>query len=64
MTGKRQPRPKLQHGPAKGNLGQKEAKLERKDAELERLSEEQLKHMEGGKAAQTAQQQKTKVESK
>jgi hypothetical protein len=64
MTGKRQPSPKVQRGPSKGNLGQKEAKLERKDAELERLSEEQFRHMEGGKAAKSAQQQKAKVKSK
>jgi hypothetical protein len=64
MTGKRQPSDKVQHGRSKANLGEKEAKLEKKDAELERLSEEQLIHMEGGKAAKSAQQQKAKAESK
>ncbi|HAH66524.1 MAG TPA: hypothetical protein DCL72_13880 [Rhizobiales bacterium] len=64
MTSKRQPSDKVQHGRSKANLGQKEAKLEKNDTELERLSEEQLRHMEGGKAAKSAQQQKTKAESK
>ena len=64
MTSKRQPSDKVQHGHSKANLGQKEAKLEKNDTELERLSEEQLRHMEGGKAAKSAQQQKTKAESK
>jgi hypothetical protein len=64
MTRKRQPSDKVQHGHSKANLGQKEAKLEKNDTELERLREEQLRHMEGGKAAKSAQQQKTKAESK
>lgn len=51
-------------GKSKADLGQKEAQLEKKEAELERLSKEQLKHMGGGKAAKSAQQQKAKEESK
>ena len=44
------------------DLGQKEAKLEKTQAELERVSEEQLGHMGGGKAAKSALKQKTKIE--
>ena len=44
------------------NLGQKEAKLEKTQAELEQVSEEQLSHMAGGKAAKAAVKQKTKIE--
>ena len=64
MTGKRQPSDKVRHGRSTADLGQKEAKLEKKDAELERLSGEQLRHMEGGNAAKSVRQQKTKEESK
>jgi hypothetical protein len=41
----------------KANLGQKEAKLQE-------LSEEQLSHMKGGKAAKALQQEKREEESK
>jgi hypothetical protein len=44
-------------GRTKGNLGQKEAKLQE-------LSDEQFSHMKGGKAAKTLQQQKKKAQSK
>ena len=43
---------------------QKEAELEKTQAELETASEAQLSHMEGGKAAKAARQQKAKIKSK
>jgi hypothetical protein len=43
-------------------LEKMEAKLEKMQAELERVSEEQLSHMGGGKAAKAGLKQKTKVE--
>jgi len=46
------------------DLGQKEARLEKTQAELETASEAQLSHMEGGKAAKAAGQQKAKIRSK
>jgi hypothetical protein len=49
-------------GRAERDLGQKEAKLEKTQAELERVSEEQLGHMGGGKAAKSALKRKTKIE--
>ena len=61
MTSKRQPSDKVQHGHSKANLGQKEAKLEKNDTELERLSEEQLRHMEGGKAAKKRKRSRNSV---
>jgi hypothetical protein len=51
-------------GRAKADLGQKEAELEKTQAELEQVSEEQLSHMGGGKAAKAALKRKTKIESK
>jgi hypothetical protein len=45
-------------------LGQKEAALEKTQAELEKASEAQLSHMEGGKVAKAARQQKAKIRSK
>jgi hypothetical protein len=51
MAGKR----KVQRaGRSEGDLGQKEA-------ELEKASEEQLRHMEGGKAAEVAVVKKRKI---
>ena len=44
-------------GGSKANLGQKEAKQQE-------LSEEQLSHMKGGKAAKSLEQQKLKEQSK
>jgi hypothetical protein len=49
-------------GRAEADLGQKEANVEKTQAELEQVSEEQLSHMGGGKAAKTALKQKTKIE--
>jgi hypothetical protein len=49
-------------GRAEADLGQKEATLEKTQAELEQVSEEQLSHMGGGKAAKAALKQKTKIE--
>lgn len=46
------------------DLGQREAKREKTQGELEQVSEEQLSHMEGGKAAKAALKQKKKIESK
>lgn len=43
------------------DLGQKEAEREKTQAELEEVSEVQLSHMEGGKAAKAARQQKAKI---
>jgi hypothetical protein len=48
---------------SRADLGQKEAGVEKKEADLERLSEEQLRHMEGGRAAKSVAQQKAKEES-
>jgi hypothetical protein len=58
MTGKRQANEQVRpagHGEA--NLGQKEAKLER-------ASKDQMDHMEGGREARSAQQQKAEVTRK
>jgi hypothetical protein len=44
------------HSRSKADLGQKEAGLEK-------TSEEQLRHMEGGKAAEAARKQKAKYQS-
>ena len=49
-------------GRAEADLGQKEATLEKTQAELEQVSEEQLSHMGGVKAAKAALKQKTKIE--
>jgi hypothetical protein len=46
------------------DLGQREAKREKTQGELEQVSEEQLSHMEGGKAAKAALKQKKKIESR
>ena len=46
------------------DLGQKEAESEKATAELEAASEEQLRHMEGRKAAEAARRQKAKYQSK
>ena len=51
-------------GHSKADLGQKEAELERTQAELEKASKAKLGHMEGGKAAKAAGQQKAKIRSK
>jgi len=51
-------------GRSEAELGQKEAGLEKTQAELENASETQLSHMEGGKAAKAAGQQKAKIRSK
>ena len=51
-------------GRSKADLGQKEAQLEKTQAELEKASEAQLSHMEGGKAAKAAGQQKAKIRTK
>jgi hypothetical protein len=48
---------------AEADLGQKEAELEKTEAELEQVSKAQLSHMEGGKAAKNALEQKAKIES-
>ena len=48
-----EPEPKVR-GRAEADLGQKEAGLEE-------ASEEELRHMEGGKAAKVARQQKAKI---
>ena len=50
-------------GRSKADLGQKEAELEKTQAELEKASKAQLSHMEGGKAAKAASQQKAKIRS-
>ena len=62
MTGKRKSAGRA--GRSEADLGQKEAGLEKTQAELENASETQLSHMEGGKAAKAAGQQKAKIESK
>ena len=62
MTGKRKSAGRA--GRSEADLGQKEAGLEKMQAELENASETQLSHMEGGKAAKAARQQKAKIESK
>jgi hypothetical protein len=49
---------------SQADLGQKEAKLEKSQAELEEASEAKLRHMEGGKDAKAAGQQKAKIQSK
>jgi hypothetical protein len=49
---------------AEADLGQKEAALEKTQAELEKASEAQLSHMEDGKVAKAARQQKAKIRSK
>ena len=65
MTGKRQSNDKVRQARrSEADLGQKEAELEKTQAELENASETQLSHMEGGKAAKAARQQKAKIESK
>jgi len=43
------------------DLGQKEAGIEKTQAELEEVSELQLSHMEGGKAAKAALKEKAKI---
>ena len=50
-------------GRSEADLGQKEAQLETTQAQLEMASETQLTHMEGGKAAKAARQQKAKIRS-
>ena len=53
---------KIRRTGREADLGQKEAKLEKTQAELEQVSEEQLSHMGGGKAAKAALKQKTRIE--
>jgi len=62
MTGKRKSAGRA--GRSEADLGQKEAGLEKTQAELEAASEAQLSHMEVGKAAKAARQQKARIESK
>jgi hypothetical protein len=65
MTGKRKSAAAVgRAGRSKADLGQKEAQLEKTQAELEKASKAQLSHMEGGKVAKTAGQQKAKIRSK
>ena len=65
MTGKRKSTGNVGRADrSEADLGQKEAGLEKTQAELENASETQLSHMEGGKAAKAARQQKAKIESK
>jgi hypothetical protein len=65
MTGKRKSAGDVgRAGRSKAGLGQKEAGLEKTQAELEEASKAQLSHMEGGKAAKAAGQQKAKIRSK
>jgi hypothetical protein len=65
MTGKRKSAGNIgRAGRSEADLGQKEARLEKTQAALETASEAQLSHMEGGKAAKAARQQKAKIESK
>ena len=65
MTGKRKSAGAVgRAGRSKADLGQKEAQLEKTQAELEEASEAQLRHMEGGKDAKAAGQQKAKIRSK
>jgi hypothetical protein len=65
MTGKRTSAGNVgRTGHTEADLGQKEAALETTQAELEKVSEAQLSHMEGGKAAKAARQQKAKIGSK
>jgi hypothetical protein len=65
MTGKRKSAGNVgRAGRSGADLGQKEARLEKTQAELETASEAQLSHMEGGKAAKAARQQKARIESK
>jgi hypothetical protein len=54
------PEPKVR-GRSEADLGQKEAELEKTQAEMEKVGEVQLSHMEGGKAAKVARQQKAKI---
>ena len=49
---------------SEADLGQKEAQLEKTQVELEKVSEAQLSHMEGGRAARAALKQKAKIKSK
>jgi hypothetical protein len=64
MTGKRKSAGAVgRAGRSKADLGQKEAQLEKTQAELEEASEAQLRHMEGGKNAKAAGQQKAKIRS-
>jgi hypothetical protein len=65
MTGKRKSAGNVGRvGRSEPDLGQKEAELETTQAELERASKAQFSHMEGGKAAKAARQQKAKIRSK
>jgi hypothetical protein len=64
MIGKRKSAGKVGRGRSEADLGQKEAELEKTQAELEKASEAQLSHMEGGKVAKAARQQKAKIRSK
>jgi hypothetical protein len=58
MISKRKSDDKVRHaGRSEPDLGQKEARLEK-------VSEEELRHMEGGKATESARQQKAKNRSK
>ena len=64
MTGKRKSAGAVgRAGRSKADLGQKEAQLEKTQAELEEASEAQLRHMEGGKDAKAAGQQKARIRS-
>ena len=59
MIGKRKKLDKRSH--LNADLGQKEAGIEKTQAELEEVSELQLSHMEGGKAAKAALKEKAKI---
>jgi hypothetical protein len=64
MTGKRKSAGAVgRAGRSKADLGQKEAQLEKTQAELEEASDAQLRHMEGGKNAKAAGQQKAEIRS-
>jgi len=52
---------KIRRTGREADLGQKDAKLEKTQAELERVSEEQLGHMGGGKAASLRLSRKRKL---
>jgi hypothetical protein len=58
MIRKRKSDDKVRHA------GRSEPDLGQKEAGLEKVSEEELRHMGGGKAAESARQQKAKNRSK
>jgi hypothetical protein len=47
-----------------GRAGHSEANLGQREAALEKASKAQMRHMEGGRAAQLAQRQKAEVSGK